>query len=78
MLPDLRVSSGIVVAAKGANADYYGDRPNVGDVIHAVNAKAVTSVDDLKEALGTLKADDPLVLQIERAGELAYLVLERD
>lgn len=78
MLPDLRVASGIVVAAKGANADYYGDRPNVGDVIHAVNAKGVTSVEDLKQALGTLKADDPLVLQIERAGELAYLVLERD
>jgi serine protease Do len=78
MLPDLRVSSGVVVAAKGANAEYFGDRPNVGDVIHAVNSHPVTSIDELKQALGALKPDDPLVLQIERDAELAYLVLERD
>ena len=78
MLPDMRVSSGVVVAARGANADYYGDRPNVGDVIHAVNGNAVKSVDELKQALGALKAEDPLVLQIERDSSLAYLVLERE
>jgi serine protease Do len=78
MLPDMRLAAGVVVAAKGANADYYGDRPNVGDVIHAVNSRPVTSIDDLKQALGALKADDPLVLQIERDSELAYLVLERN
>jgi serine protease Do len=78
MLPDLRIASGVVVAAKGANAEYFGDRPNVGDVIHAVNGHAITSIDDLKQALTALNADDPLVLQIERDAELAYLVLERE
>ncbi len=78
MLPDLRMSSGVVVAASGATADYFGDRPKVGDVIHAVNGNAVTSMDDLKQRLSTLAAADPLVLQVERESVLAYLVLEKE
>jgi serine protease Do len=78
MLPDLRISSGVVVAARGANADYFGDRPNVGDVIHGVNGAPVTSINDLKEKLSALKPEDPLVLQIERESVLAYLVLQHD
>jgi serine protease Do len=77
MLPDLRVGSGIVVAARGANADYYGDRPNVGDIIHAVNGKSVSSISELKQSLTALTSDDPLVLQIERDSALSYLVLQR-
>jgi serine protease Do len=78
MLPDLRISSGVVVAARGSNADYFGDRPNVGDVIHGVNGAPVTSINDLKEKLSALKLEDPLVLQIERDSVLAYLVLQHE
>lgn len=78
MLPDLRVASGVVVAARGSGSEYYGDTPNVGDVIHAVNGKPVTTVDELKQALAALKPDDPLVLQVERDSALSYLVLEHE
>ena len=78
MLPDMRMSSGVVVAAVGTTADYYGDRPKVGDVIHAVNGSGVTSIADVKQKIGGLAAGDPLVLQVERDGVLAYLVLEKD
>jgi serine protease Do len=78
MLPTLRITSGVVVAARSANADYYGDRPNVGDIIHAVNGQSVSSIDQVKQALSTLKPDDPLVLQVEREGDLAYLILEHE
>jgi serine protease Do len=78
MLPDLRISSGVVVAARGANAEYFGDRPNVGDVIHGVNGALVTSTTDLKEKLSALKPNDPLVLQIERDSVLSYLILQHE
>jgi serine protease Do len=78
MLPTLRITSGVVVAARTANSDYYGDRPNVGDIIHAVNGQSVGSIDQVKQVLSTLKPDDPLVLQVERDGDLAYLILEHE
>ncbi len=78
MLPDMRISSGVVVAAAGTTSDYYGDRPKVGDVIHAVDGNAVTSITDLKQRIAALAAGEALVLQVERDGVLAYLVLEKD
>jgi hypothetical protein len=38
----------------------------------------VTSIADVKQKIGGLAAGDPLVLQVERDGVLAYLVLEKD
>ena len=44
-----------------------------GDIIYAVNRKPVAAVEELRAILDKLKAGDPVVLQIERRGELMYL-----
>jgi serine protease Do len=76
MIPDLRKKYGIVVAAAGGESPYSGDAIKPGDVIYSVNTEPVTSVAALRKALDALKETDPLVLQVERDGQLVYLTLE--
>jgi len=78
MIPDLRLSSGVVVV--GRAADLFG--PDIGlgngDIIHAVNNRPVDTVDNLRSALKQFKPGDPIALQIERAGKLQYLAFEME
>ena len=72
----LRVPSGVVVAARTSGSMYVGETPEPGDVIHAVNNHAVGCLEDLLAYLTTTPNDAPLVLQVERRGEMYFLVLE--
>jgi serine protease Do len=76
LLPDLRRSIGVVVAARAGESPYSGDSLNLGDVIYEVNGTPVSSVDALREALGNLKERDPLALLVERDGRLMYLTMQ--
>ena len=78
MISDLRIASGVVVAARTSFAPYTGDGPKPGDIIHAIGTQRVTSLDELRAAMVNIKPDDPIVLQVERSGSLQYLVLEQD
>ena len=78
MLPDLREASGVMVAAKTAGSNAMGNLLSVGDVIHAVNGKAVISLDFLRASLENMKFRDPVVLQIEREGRMMYLAFRVD
>ncbi len=78
MLPDLRIPSGVVVAAKTPTAALLGEGPEPGDVIHSVNGQPVKNIAELREKLRDVKPDAPVVLQIERDGVLSYLVLESE
>jgi len=78
MLPDLRIPSGVVVAAKTPAAALLGEGPEPGDVIHGVNGHSVTDVAELRQRLREVKPGAPIVLQIERDGDLSYLVLESE
>jgi len=72
-LPDLRIPSGVIVAAKtlGPTA---GEVPlQTGDVIHGLNGTPVTGLADLREKLEKLKSGDPVVLLIERYGQIIYV-----
>jgi serine protease Do len=72
-LPDLRIPSGVIVAAKTLGAGI-GEVPlQTGDVIHGFNGATVTSLADLRDALDKLKPGDPVVLHIERFGQLIYV-----
>jgi serine protease Do len=77
MLPPLRISSGVIVAAKAAN-------PNLdtslapGDVIHALNGVPVETTEGLRAALDQLKPNDSVVLQVERDGKLMFLSVQSD
>jgi serine protease Do len=76
MLPDLRFTSGVVIAATSA-ATLSGAEGQLksGDVLHDVNGKPVTSVEELRAAIARLKAGDAVVMQVEREGELIYVAL---
>jgi len=78
MLPDLRIRGGVVVAAKTPTAAVLGEGPEPGDVIHSVNGEPVGDVASLREKLRAVKPGAPVVLQIERDGQLSYLVLESE
>jgi S1-C subfamily serine protease len=76
LLPDLRRSIGVVVAAHAGESAYYGDSLKLGDVIYEVNGLPVSSVDALRAALDQLKETDPLALLVERDGQLLYVVMQ--
>jgi serine protease Do len=78
LLPELRIDSGVVVAARIGDTQYWGDDLQQGDVIHTVNGRPITDVASLRTAVNALPADTPLVLQVERSGSMDYLVLEED
>ena len=76
-LPSVRGSRGVLVAAKaGVEAVEIALAP--GDVIYAINNRPVGSVGDLRVAIAGLSVGDPVVLQVEREGELMYLAFEAD
>ena len=77
-LQPLRKPSGVLVVAMSADAAPPADRFRPGDVIHAVNRTAVTSLADLRKAVAGLKDGDPVVVQIERDGALRFVAFEID
>jgi len=76
LLPDLRRSIGVVVAARAGDSPYSGDSLKLGDVIYEVNGTPVSSVDALRAALDKLKETDPLALLVERDGQLMYVTMQ--
>jgi S1-C subfamily serine protease len=74
MLPVSRVRSGVVVVSTVAGAIEARDGGlAAGDVIFAVNRTAVDGLSDLRSTMDSFKTGDPVVLQLERSGELMYL-----
>ena len=72
-LPELRIPSGVIVAAKTLGAGS-GEVPlQTGDVIHGLNGATVTGLSDLKDDLAKLAPGDSVVLWIERYGQLIYV-----
>ena len=75
LLPGLRARAGVVVATADARA---AGALEPGDVIYAVNLDLVKDVKGLKDALARLEPTAPVVLQVERDGELRYVTVEPD
>jgi serine protease Do len=74
LIGELRVSSGVVVVRATPDAPYSQQGAlQSGDVIHALNGKAIRNIADLKAALGGITINSSVVLQIERQGALMYL-----
>jgi S1-C subfamily serine protease len=70
-LPVIRVSTGVVVASRVTGAlDAQEGGLEVGDVIYSINRNPVA---ELRTALDAFKPGDPVVLQIERRGQLMFL-----
>jgi S1-C subfamily serine protease len=73
-LPDLRIPSGVIVAAKTAGAT---EIPlATGDVIHGINGTPITNLADLRAALQSVKPGGAIVLQVERDQKLGYIAFQ--
>lgn len=76
LLPPLRKLSGVVVAGVVAEQPGYSDALYPADVIYAVNGAKVGSVAELEAALNPAKRGESVALQIERLGQLQFVVIE--
>jgi len=78
MLPDLRISSGVIVIGLAPQFNSVNTGLRTGDVIHTLNRTPIESVEQLRSAVAQFKAGDPVVLRIERQGQLQYLAFEME
>jgi serine protease Do len=77
MLPGLRNSYGVVVAAGSSATDFTsGTGLQPGDVIYSVNHAPVATVEALRKKVDEFKAGDEVVMQIERSGRLMFVAVE--
>ncbi len=76
MLPGLRHTYGLVIAAESSDAPYSGESLRVGDVIYQVNRVPAVTIRAVTSTLETLKSGDPVAIQVERDGSLMYVTLE--
>ena len=77
MFAGLRRVRGVIVAARAREAQpWQGQGLLPGDVIYSVNRLDVASLTELKAAIARYYPGDPIVLQVERQGELRYVTLE--
>jgi serine protease Do len=76
ILGQLRLPTGIIVAARMQTATAVDAALQAGDVVHAVNNDFVFTVDKLKQSVASLKPGEPVALLIERAGQLLYVSFE--
>jgi serine protease Do len=78
ILPRLRLSSGVVVAARTPDPHAADVSLSAGDVIHAVNGRPVATMVQLRDALDRLAAHSSVVLQVERDGSFHFVAFELD
>ncbi len=78
MVSDLRMGSGVIVAARTNFAATVDSGLQTGDVIHAMNGTPIISMDALNTGIKALKTGDSVVLQVERDGKLQFLSFEME
>ncbi|MGO9258846.1 MAG: trypsin-like peptidase domain-containing protein [Bryobacteraceae bacterium] len=76
LLPDLRRSYGIIVAAKASQGQAQFVDLQQGDIIHAVNNVPMALLSAFQETINSFKRGDAVVLQIERDGRFQYVAFE--
>ncbi len=78
LVPDLRMASGVIVAARTAFGATVDSGLETGDVIHELNGVTIISLETLITGVKQLKPGDSVALQIERDGQLQYLAFEME
>jgi len=73
LLPPLRKLSGAVVLGTVEDGAGAAAGLRAGDVIYEINNRPVKSLEDLVGAARALKVNQPVVLQIERGGQLQFV-----
>jgi serine protease Do len=76
-LPDLRIPTGVIVAARTLGTRT-GEIPlQTADVIHGINGTSVTTLEGLRAELAKIKPGEAVALQIERHGQIFYVSFTR-
>jgi len=78
LLPDLRRSYGIIVAAKSSQGQAQFVDLQPGDIIHAVNNVPIVLTSAFQEMINSFQRGDAVALQIERDGRLQYIAFEME
>jgi serine protease Do len=76
ILGTLRNPSGVVVVARVADVMSSATGLEPGDIIHSVNRTPIDSLSSLRAALGQIKPQNPVVLQVERGGGYQWLAFD--
>jgi serine protease Do len=76
-LPELRLPSGVIVAARTLGVRTAEVPLQTGDVIHGINGVPVTTLEGLRQALAKQKPGDAVALQIERHAQIFYISFTR-
>ena len=76
LIPTTRRLNGVVVAGIVADVSSHDEPILAGDVIYEVNNQPVRSLVDLQKAVRGLPHGRPVALQIERQGQLQFLMFE--
>ena len=74
----LRNPNGVIVVGRAIELITPETGLQAGDVIHQLNTEPVESTQGLRAAIDKLKPGDPVVLQIEREGELMFVSFEME
>jgi serine protease Do len=76
-LPDLRIPTGVIVAARTLGTRT-GEIPlQTADVIHGINGTPVTTLEGLRAELAKIKPGEAVALQIERHAQIFYVSFTR-
>ncbi len=78
LLPDLRRSYGVIVAAKAAQGQAQFVDLQPGDIIHAVNNVPVALLATFREMMDGFDHGEAVVLQIERDGKFRFIAFEME
>ena len=71
-----RAPRGVIVAALAVDKGLLGEQFLPGDIIYALNGQPVDSLKVLKSRVDALTYGQPAVVQLERGGQLRYLMIE--
>ena len=76
LLPPLRKTNGVLVAARSINAPFVFDGLQAGDVLYSFNGIQIVNLSELKSIMEQFTKGDAIVAQIERKGHLRYVAFE--
>jgi serine protease Do len=76
LLPALRKRTGVLVASRVAKGHHDDEGFEPGDVIHRLNHREVTSLEDLRSALGEVARGSAVAVQVERGGGMRFVSFE--
>lgn len=78
LLPSPRKLGGVLVTALSSDASSWNSSLLPGDIIYEVNHGEVINLSSLRSAIMELKPGDPVVIQVQRQGELMYVSFQFD